>query len=97
MQNLELFLIVLLPTRLRERKENSAYALSLVYGKTVYHYRIDQDKSGKYSIPEGTKFDTLWQVPYCGMLTTGVLIKQRHFSLVIAAHTLRGRKGHVEL
>ncbi|XP_053905771.1 tyrosine-protein kinase ZAP-70 isoform X1 [Cuculus canorus] len=46
---------------LRERKENGAYALSLIYGKTVYHYRVDQDKSGKYSIPEGTKFDTLWQ------------------------------------
>uniref|UniRef100_A0A8C5TWV7 Zeta chain of T cell receptor associated protein kinase 70 n=1 Tax=Malurus cyaneus samueli TaxID=2593467 RepID=A0A8C5TWV7_9PASS len=46
-----------------EKKENRAYALSLVYGKTVYHYRVDHDKSGKYSIPEGTKFDTLWQVP----------------------------------
>lgn len=92
-----MLLIVLLPIRLRERKENGTYALSLVYGKTVYHYRIDQDKSGKYSIPEGTKFDTLWQVLYCGMLTTGILIKQRHFSLVIAAHALRDRKGHVEL
>ncbi|NXC91729.1 ZAP70 kinase, partial [Cercotrichas coryphoeus] len=48
---------------LREKKENRAYALSLMYGKTVYHYRVDHDKSGKYSIPEGTKFDTLWQVP----------------------------------
>ncbi|NWQ82141.1 ZAP70 kinase, partial [Columbina picui] len=66
---------------LRERKENGTYALSLIYGKTVYHYRIDQDKSGKYSIPEGTKFDTLWQVPYCGMLIIGVPIKRRHFSL----------------
>nr|XP_026654574.1 tyrosine-protein kinase ZAP-70 [Zonotrichia albicollis] len=47
---------------LREKKENRAYALSLVYGKTVYHYRVDHDKSGKYSIPEGTKFDTLWQI-----------------------------------
>ncbi|RLV83713.1 hypothetical protein DV515_00016384 [Chloebia gouldiae] len=46
---------------LREKKENRAYALSVVYGKTVYHYRVDHDKSGKYSIPEGTKFDTLWQ------------------------------------
>uniref|UniRef100_A0A8D2QG06 Tyrosine-protein kinase n=1 Tax=Zonotrichia albicollis TaxID=44394 RepID=A0A8D2QG06_ZONAL len=49
---------------LREKKENRAYALSLVYGKTVYHYRVDHDKSGKYSIPEGTKFDTLWQVGF---------------------------------
>uniref|UniRef100_A0A8C8RU71 non-specific protein-tyrosine kinase n=1 Tax=Pelusios castaneus TaxID=367368 RepID=A0A8C8RU71_9SAUR len=69
---------------LRERKENSTYALSLIYGKTVYHYRIDQDKSGKYAIPEGTKFDTLWQVWYCGMFSPAALppIKRRS-SLVI--------------
>ncbi|XP_036623346.1 tyrosine-protein kinase ZAP-70 isoform X1 [Trichosurus vulpecula] len=47
---------------LRPRKEQGSYALSLIYGKTVYHYLINQDKSGKYCIPEGTKFDTLWQV-----------------------------------
>lgn len=34
----------------------------MIYGKTVYHYLISQDKAGKYCIPEGTKFDTLWQV-----------------------------------
>lgn len=50
------------PFRLRPRKEQGTYALSLVYGKTVYHYLISQDKAGKYCIPEGTKFDTLWQV-----------------------------------
>lgn len=55
--------MIFLPARLREKKENRSYALSLVYGKTVYHYKVDHDKSGKYSIPEGTKFDTLWQVP----------------------------------
>jgi len=91
-----LLLIVLLPTRLRDKKENGAYALSLVYGKTVYHYRIDQDKSGKYSIPEGTKFDTLWQVRCCGMMSTAVLAKQRHFSLATSAHALGGRKDHLE-
>ncbi|KAK2093208.1 hypothetical protein P7K49_029737 [Saguinus oedipus] len=48
--------------RLRPRKEQGTYALSLIYGKTVYHYLISQDKAGKYCIPEGTKFDTLWQV-----------------------------------
>ena len=26
------------------------------------HYRIDKDKTGKLSIPDGKKFDTLWQV-----------------------------------
>ncbi|KAB0401346.1 hypothetical protein E2I00_005004, partial [Balaenoptera physalus] len=46
---------------LRPRKEQGTYALSLIYGKTVYHYLISQDKAGKYCIPEGTKFDTLWQ------------------------------------
>ncbi|NXK97974.1 ZAP70 kinase, partial [Formicarius rufipectus] len=59
---------------LRERKEKGAYALSLVYGKTVYHYRVDQDKSGKYSIPEGTKFDTLWQlVEYLKLKPDGLI------------------------
>uniref|UniRef100_A0A8C8VIE1 Tyrosine-protein kinase n=1 Tax=Pelusios castaneus TaxID=367368 RepID=A0A8C8VIE1_9SAUR len=59
---------------LRERKENSTYALSLIYGKTVYHYRIDQDKSGKYAIPEGTKFDTLWQlVEYLKLKPDGLI------------------------
>ncbi|KFV11596.1 Tyrosine-protein kinase ZAP-70, partial [Pterocles gutturalis] len=63
---------------LRERKENGTYALSLVYGKTVYHYRIDQDKSGKYSIPEGTKFDTLWQlVEYLKLKPDGLIFYLR--------------------
>lgn len=26
------------------------------------HYRIDRDQTGKLSIPDGKKFDTLWQV-----------------------------------
>lgn len=90
-RKLELLPIVLLPPRLRERKETSTYALSLVYGKTVYHYRIDLDKSGKYAIPEGTKFDTLWQVPCCGALTTRVLTKRRRISLLTAARALRGQ------
>ncbi|KFO70276.1 Tyrosine-protein kinase ZAP-70, partial [Cuculus canorus] len=63
---------------LRERKENGAYALSLIYGKTVYHYRVDQDKSGKYSIPEGTKFDTLWQlVEYLKLKPDGLIFYLR--------------------
>ncbi|KFP68229.1 Tyrosine-protein kinase ZAP-70, partial [Cariama cristata] len=63
---------------LRERKENGTYALSLVYGKTVYHYRVDQDKSGKYSIPEGTKFDTLWQlVEYLKLKPDGLIFYLR--------------------
>ncbi|OXB56506.1 hypothetical protein ASZ78_003846 [Callipepla squamata] len=63
---------------LRDKKENGTYALSLVYGKTVYHYRIDQDKSGKYSIPEGTKFDTLWQlVEYLKLKPDGLIFYLR--------------------
>ncbi|XP_055717302.1 tyrosine-protein kinase ZAP-70-like isoform X1 [Salvelinus fontinalis] len=46
----------------RDREESGTFALSLVYGKTAYHYQILHDKSGKYSMPEGTKFDTVWQV-----------------------------------
>ncbi|KAJ6655155.1 hypothetical protein lerEdw1_005633 [Lerista edwardsae] len=47
---------------MRERKEKGSYALSLVYGKSVYHYRIAHGKSGKYFIDDGTKFDTLLQL-----------------------------------
>ncbi|KAA0714151.1 Tyrosine-protein kinase ZAP-70 [Triplophysa tibetana] len=45
----------------REREEFGTFALSVTYGKTVYHYQILHDKSGKYAMPEGTKFDTVWQ------------------------------------
>uniref|UniRef100_A0A6J0SJA2 Tyrosine-protein kinase n=1 Tax=Pogona vitticeps TaxID=103695 RepID=A0A6J0SJA2_9SAUR len=59
---------------LRQRQEKSSYALSLIYGKTVYHYRIRQDKAGKYSVEEGTKFDTLWQlVEYLKLKPDGLI------------------------
>ncbi|CAD7677344.1 unnamed protein product [Nyctereutes procyonoides] len=59
---------------LRPRKEQGTYALSLIYGKTVYHYLISQDKAGKYCIPEGTKFDTLWQlVEYLKLKADGLI------------------------
>ncbi|XP_018425474.1 PREDICTED: tyrosine-protein kinase ZAP-70 isoform X2 [Nanorana parkeri] len=58
---------------IRKRKE-AEYALSIVYGKTVYHYKIDFDKSGRYAIPDGTKFDTLWQlVEYLKLKPDGVI------------------------
>lgn len=47
---------------IRDREETGTFALSMVYGKTVYHYQILEDKSGKYAMPEGTKFDTIWQL-----------------------------------
>ncbi|XP_069817791.1 tyrosine-protein kinase SYK isoform X3 [Dendropsophus ebraccatus] len=47
---------------IRERDNNGSYALCLVHDRKVSHYRIDRDKTGKLSIPEGKKFDTLWQL-----------------------------------
>ncbi|XP_069505642.1 tyrosine-protein kinase ZAP-70 [Ambystoma mexicanum] len=59
---------------LRQRGNSNSYSLAIVYGKTAYHYLIDHDKSGKYAIPEGTKFDTLWQlVEYLKMKSDGVI------------------------
>uniref|UniRef100_A0A665WQ35 Tyrosine-protein kinase n=1 Tax=Echeneis naucrates TaxID=173247 RepID=A0A665WQ35_ECHNA len=58
----------------REREEPGTYALSMMYGKTVYHYQILQDKSGKFFMPEGTKFDTVWQlVEYLKMKQDGLM------------------------
>ncbi|XP_054458508.1 tyrosine-protein kinase ZAP-70 [Anoplopoma fimbria] len=58
----------------RDRQESGSFALSMVYGKTMYHYQILQDKSGKYSMPEGTKFDTIWQlVEYLKMKADGLV------------------------
>ncbi|XP_029987213.1 tyrosine-protein kinase ZAP-70 [Sphaeramia orbicularis] len=59
---------------IRDREETGTFALSMMYGKTVYHYQILQDKSGKYSMPEGTKFDTVWQlVEYLKMKPDGLV------------------------
>ncbi|XP_056270918.1 tyrosine-protein kinase ZAP-70 isoform X2 [Pseudoliparis swirei] len=58
----------------RDRQESGSFALSMVYGKTVYHYQILLDKSGKHSMPEGTKFDTIWQlVEYLKMKADGLV------------------------
>lgn len=47
---------------IRERDNNGSYALCLLNDGKVLHYRIDRDKTGKLSIPDGKRFDTLWQV-----------------------------------
>ncbi|XP_071773659.2 tyrosine-protein kinase SYK isoform X2 [Centroberyx gerrardi] len=47
---------------IRQRDANGSYALCLLHEGQVMHYRIDRDKSGKLSIPDGKKFDTLWQL-----------------------------------
>ncbi|KAJ8278559.1 hypothetical protein GJAV_G00088900 [Gymnothorax javanicus] len=58
----------------RDREESGTFALSMLYGKTAYHYQILHDKSGKYSMPEGTKFDTIWQlVEYLKMKPDGLV------------------------
>ncbi|XP_069481747.1 tyrosine-protein kinase SYK isoform X2 [Ambystoma mexicanum] len=47
---------------IRERDNMGSYALCLLNDGKVLHYRIDKDKMGKLSIPDGKKFDTLWQL-----------------------------------
>ncbi|KAJ8287339.1 hypothetical protein GJAV_G00050410 [Gymnothorax javanicus] len=50
------------PLPIRQRETNGSFALCLLHGGTVMHYRIDRDKAGKLSIPAGKQFDTLWQL-----------------------------------
>uniref|UniRef100_A0A1A8IYZ0 Tyrosine-protein kinase n=1 Tax=Nothobranchius kuhntae TaxID=321403 RepID=A0A1A8IYZ0_NOTKU len=46
---------------IRQRDQNGSYALCLLHEGQVMHYRIDKDSHQKLSIPDGKKFDTLWQ------------------------------------
>lgn len=59
-------LLVLSLCRIRQRDPKS-YALCLLHEGQVMHYRIDMDRTGKLSIPDGKKFDTLWQVNTTGL------------------------------
>ncbi|KAF3848719.1 hypothetical protein F7725_015216 [Dissostichus mawsoni] len=47
---------------IRQRDTNGSYALCLLHEGQVMHYRIDRDRTSKLSIPDGKKFDTLWQL-----------------------------------
>lgn len=47
---------------IRQRDINGSFALCLLHEGQVMHYRIDKDGAGKLSIPDGKKFDTLWQL-----------------------------------
>uniref|UniRef100_A0A8C6KLA6 Tyrosine-protein kinase n=1 Tax=Nothobranchius furzeri TaxID=105023 RepID=A0A8C6KLA6_NOTFU len=47
---------------IRQRDQNGSYALCLLHEGQVMHYRIDKDSHQKLSIPDGKKFDTLWQL-----------------------------------
>ncbi|XP_019953911.1 tyrosine-protein kinase ZAP-70 [Paralichthys olivaceus] len=71
----------------RDRDDSGTFALSMIYGKTVYHYQILQEKSGKFSMPEGTKFDTIWQlVEYLKMKPDGLVT-------VLVEACLNGKAG----
>uniref|UniRef100_A0A8C7KCA8 Tyrosine-protein kinase n=2 Tax=Oncorhynchus kisutch TaxID=8019 RepID=A0A8C7KCA8_ONCKI len=73
---------------IRDREESGTFALSLMYGKTTYHYQILHDKSGKYSMPEGTKFDTVWQlVEYLKMKPDGLVTVLREPCSCVLRHT----------
>ncbi|XP_040053780.1 tyrosine-protein kinase SYK isoform X2 [Gasterosteus aculeatus] len=47
---------------IRQRDAKGSFALCLLHERQVMHYRIDRDRTGKLSIPDGKKFDTLWQL-----------------------------------
>ncbi|XP_061732823.1 tyrosine-protein kinase SYK [Nerophis ophidion] len=47
---------------IRQRDANGSYALCLLHQGQVMHYRIDKDVAGKFCIPDGKMFDTLWQL-----------------------------------
>ncbi|XP_069370009.1 tyrosine-protein kinase SYK isoform X2 [Paralichthys olivaceus] len=47
---------------IRQRDSKESYALCLLHEGQVMHYRIDRDRNGKLSIPDGKTFDTLWQL-----------------------------------
>uniref|UniRef100_A0A7N6C423 Tyrosine-protein kinase n=1 Tax=Anabas testudineus TaxID=64144 RepID=A0A7N6C423_ANATE len=47
---------------IRQRDMSGSYALCLLHEGQVMHYRIDRDRNEKLSIPDGKKFDTLWQL-----------------------------------
>ncbi|KAM8827623.1 tyrosine-protein kinase SYK isoform 1-T3 [Spinachia spinachia] len=47
---------------IRQRDSKGSFALCLLHERQVMHYRIDRDRAGKLSIPDGKKFDALWQL-----------------------------------
>lgn len=63
------------------------------------HYRIDRDQTGKLSIPDGKKFDTLWQVGMAGSLGGGlsaqVQVQVRPAQVYVQAEVLV--QGQVEV
>ncbi|CAB1319058.1 unnamed protein product [Coregonus sp. 'balchen'] len=73
---------------IRQRDLNGSYALCLLHGSQVMHYRIDKDKAGKLSIPDGKKFDTLWQLLEAA---GGMLSRLKSYSIPIPGR----KKGRV--
>lgn len=76
---------------IRARDSNGSYALCLLHEGRVLHYRIDKDKTGKLSIPDGKKFDTLWQlVEHYSYKPDGLLRV-----LTVPCQKIGGQTGHV--
>lgn len=71
--------------RIRQRDQKGSYALCLLHEGQVMHYRIDSDRTGKLSIPDGKKFDTLWQVNTTNVTFLVVLIFHGSF-LILSTH-----------
>ncbi|KAK1334671.1 hypothetical protein QTO34_005679 [Cnephaeus nilssonii] len=67
---------------IRARDNNGSYALCLLHEGRVLHYRIDKDKTGKLSIPDGKKFDTLWQAWTAG----GIISRIKSYSFPKPGH-----------
>lgn len=75
---------------IRARDNNGSYALCLLHEGKVLHYRIDKDKTGKLSIPDGKKFDTLWQlVEHYSYKADGLLRV-----LTVPCQKIGGQTGH---
>lgn len=76
---------------IRARDSGGSFALCLLHEGKVLHYRIDRDKTGKLSIPDGKKFDTLWQlVEHYSYKPDGLLRV-----LTVPCQKIGGQAGHV--
>ncbi|KAG1970984.1 tyrosine-protein kinase SYK isoform X1 [Pimephales promelas] len=75
---------------------NVSYALCLLHNNQVMHYRIDKDRAGKLSIPDGKKFDTLWQlVEHYSYKPDGLLRVLTESCPRPSHHSLQGATGGI--
>ncbi|XP_051539252.1 tyrosine-protein kinase SYK-like isoform X1 [Myxocyprinus asiaticus] len=81
---------------IRQRETNGrmvSYALCLLHNNQVMHYRIDKDKAGKLSIPDGKKFDTLWQLVEHYSYKPDGLLRVLTESCLRSSHSEQGATG----